>query len=95
MDNFINYEYMATLAGLIFTTNMITEFVKDMKYIKDCKTKYVSSVIAFILTLITTMAMGSFSVSCIPLLIVNSILVTFGATGAYNFNNKNGGNVNE
>lgn len=86
MDNFITYQYLATLAGLIFATNMVTEFVKEMKYIKDIKTKYVSAVIAFILTLVTSLAMKDFSVVNIPLLILNSIMVTFGATGSYNFN---------
>ena len=86
MDNFITYQYLATLAGLILATNMTTEFVKEMKYIKDIKTKYVSAVIAFILTLVTSLAMKDFSIVNIPLLILNSIMVTFGATGSYNFN---------
>lgn len=88
MDNFLTWSYVSTFVGLIFTTSMIVEFIKEIKFIKNIPTKYLTCIIAFILILACDLALGSFKLVNVPLVILNSILITYTATGNHDFNKK-------
>jgi hypothetical protein len=85
MDNFMNWEYISTFTGIVFCTQMVVEYLKEIKYIKSIPTKYFTSIVAFILLLGANIFTGVFEISNIPLLLLNSILITFTATGGKDF----------
>lgn len=88
MDNFLSYQYIATFVGMVFTVGMATEFIKEIKFIKNVPTKYLTCVVAFVLILTCDLVIGTFKLVNIPLAMLNSILITFTATGSYDFNKK-------
>lgn len=88
MDSFLTWQYVATFAGIVFATNLFVNFTKELPYIKDMPTKYYTSIIAFILILMSNLSMGAFDVRNIPLIVLNSIIITFTATGSYDFIDK-------
>lgn len=88
MDTFLTWEYVATFAGVVFATNLFVNFTKELPYIKNISTKYYTSIVAFILILLSSMTLSTFNVKDLPLVVLNSILVTFTATGGFDFSYK-------
>lgn len=88
MDTFLTWEYVATFAGLVFATNLFVNFTKELPYVKDMPTKYYTSIVAFVLIIMSNLSSGVFDYKNIPLMILNSVIITFTATGGYDFTNK-------
>lgn len=88
MDTFLTWEYVATFAGVVFATNLFVNFTKELPYIKNISTKYYTSIVAFILILLSSLTLSTFNIKDIPLVVLNSILVTFTATGGFDFSYK-------
>lgn len=88
MDSFLTWEYVATFAGVVFATNLFVSFTKELPYIKNISTKYYTSIVAFILIILSSLTLGLFNITDLPLVVLNSILVTFTATGGYDFTYK-------
>lgn len=88
MDSFLTWEYVSTFMGTVFCVTMVTEYVKELAVIKDMQTKYVTSLVAFLLILFSSIFLGNFAFKDIPLILLNSILVTFTATGTRDFSYK-------
>lgn len=86
MDNFMSWSYVASFIGVTFCTQMLVEFTKEMRYVKNVPTRYLSAIVAFILILCSTLVMATFKFIDIPLYILNSILVCYTANGGYQFN---------
>lgn len=85
MENFLTWGYVASFMGVIFCTSMVVEFVKEMKYIKNIETKYLTALVAFILMVFGALFLGDFEFINIPLMALNSILVAYTTTGQYDF----------
>jgi hypothetical protein len=88
MDTFLTWEYVATFAGVVFATNLFVNFTKELPYIKNISTKYYTSLVAFMLIVLSSLTLSTFNVKDLPLVVLNSILVTFTATGGYDFTYK-------
>ena len=85
MDNFLTWEYVASFIGLIFSTGMVVEFLKELPVIKNIPTKYFTAIVAFLIILFSSIFLGAFRFVDIPLMGLNAILVTFTASGQYDF----------
>lgn len=88
MDSFLTWQYVATFAGIVFATNLFVNFTKELPYVKLMPTKYYTSIIAFVLIIMSNLSLGTFDIKNIPLMVLNSILITFTATGGYDFTYK-------
>lgn len=90
MQEFINWEILTTYATFVTVVFMVVEFIKELKYVKKIKTKYVSFLVAFILLTITNFALHTFHVLDITLYILSAISISLGANGLSDFNKKGG-----
>ena len=87
MDNFITYDYLATFAGLTTSTFIVVNFLKELKFVKKIPTQYFSAIVSFVLLLITTLVSGKFDPANLPLIIINSILISCSSNGVYDISN--------
>lgn len=71
--------------GTVVVTIMIVQFFKEFPYVKNIPTKYFTFLVALVNILVCTFALGKFTVANIYLIFINAILVTFSATGTYDF----------
>ena len=88
LENFVTWELLAnygTLVSIVFT---IVEFTKELPFIDMIKTKYYSTVIAFILILSTQLYLGTFEYWDILLYSISSIFISLSANGLSDFNKK-------
>lgn len=92
MDNFITYEYLATFAGLTTSTFIVVNFLKELKFVKKIPTQYFSAIIALILSIITSIVTGGFEFNNIPLIAINSILISCSSNGVHDIGNINKNN---
>lgn len=86
MNTFIGWEMFADFSFFVSMIFMITEYLKDIKFIKQIPTKYLSSFISFLLLITVSIQNGTFSLWDIPLFILNGIMISLTANGLSNFN---------
>lgn len=83
MDSFFSWEILATLTGCAAATAVITQFVKDLPFLKNIATQWVSYVISIILLLGSTYFTGALTWSSGALIPFNAIVIALSANGAY------------
>lgn len=83
MDSFFSWEILATLTGCAAATAVITQFVKDLPFLKNIATQWVSYVIAVVLLLGATYFTGTLTWSSGALIPFNAIVIALSANGAY------------
>lgn len=88
MNNFITWSMLFEWATFVSIVLMLTQFTKDIKFIKKIPTKYWSFLIAFILMIISNLEAGSFRLVDITLYIISSALASMNANGIYDFSIK-------
>lgn len=89
MEQFITWDILTTYATFVTIVFMVVEFVKELRFIKNIKTKYLSFIVAFVLLSITNAVLGNFKFVDLILYALSSITISLGANGLSNFNNKN------
>ena len=85
MNEFVTAEFLTTFAGLVAATGIVVQVLKYIfsNYITDVMVRPIVFVIATLLTFIFT---GDLSdVQGIVLTILNSLLITLSASGAYEY----------
>lgn len=90
MEHFITWEMLKTYTTFVVIVFMVVEFIKNLKYIKKIKTKYLSFIVSFILLIIVNIESGDFSFIDLFLYALSGISISLGANGLSDFNNKNG-----
>ena len=84
MDQFFTWELLATFVGAATGTGIVTQFVKDVPFLKKLPTQFLSYLIALLILTAATAATGGATDwtgwAIIPL---NAVLVSFSANGAY------------
>lgn len=88
MEQFISWDILTTYATFVTIVYMVVEFIKELKYVKAIKTKYLSFIVAFILLAITNAVMKTFRLVDVVLYILTAISISLGANGLSNFNKK-------
>lgn len=83
MDSFFAWDSLATLSGCAAATAFITQFVKNLPFLKNIATQWVSYVIALILLLGATYFTGALSWSSAALVPLNAIIIALASNGAY------------
>ena len=87
--DFLTIDYISTFMGTVAVTMLIVQFLKELPGIKKIPTKYFTFIVAFLNILICSFITGNFAVSNLYLMLINAMLVTFTATGGYDFTIKN------
>lgn len=85
MDNFITWSMLFEWASFVSIVLMLTQFTKDIKYIKNVPTKYWSFFIALFLMIISNFEANSFKIIDIVLYVISSALASMNANGIYDF----------
>ena len=75
--------------GTVVVTMLMVQFSKELLGVKKIPTRYFTFVIAFLNILICSALTGNFALSNLYLMLINAMLVTFTATGGYDFAIKN------
>lgn len=88
MDSFLTIQDLLKYTTFISVVFTITEFIKNIKFIKKIPTKYFSFFISLVLLITFKINTHSFTIQNILLDIINSIFISLGANGIYNFNAK-------
>mgnify|MGYP000915231846 CR=1 FL=1 len=83
--DFLTIDYISTFMGTVAVTMLIVQFLKELPGIKKIPTKYFTFIVAFLNILICSFITGNFAVSNLYLMLINAMLVTFAATGGYDF----------
>ena len=85
ITDFLTLEVIATYMGSIISVFLLTEVLKDLPIIKKIPTKYFVIIVSFIHLLIISLVNGTFSISSLYLLILNSIVIALAAMGGKDF----------
>ena len=83
MDQFFTWSFLATFAGCATATAVITQFIKNLKGIKNIATQWVSYGIALVLLFAATYFTGGLTGPAAALIPFNAILIALAANGAY------------
>ena len=83
MNEFFTWAMLANFAGCATATAIITQFVKNLKPLKNIATQWVSFGIAMLLLYLATYFTGGMTSSVAALIPFNAILIALAANGVY------------
>ncbi len=83
MNTFFTWETLATFSGCVAGTSLITQFVKNLPFLKGIATQWISYVIAVILLLGATYFTGALAWASGALIPFNAVVIALSANGAY------------
>lgn len=89
IEEFLTIDYLKTFMGTVVVTMLMVQFLKELPPIKKISTKYFTFMVALFNIVITTLLTGKFKIGNLYIMIINAILVTFTATGGYDFTIRN------
>jgi len=88
MDNFITFEMLTTWVTFVSIILGVTQFLKEIGFLKKIKTKYLSFYIALFLIIITNVSLKTFVAVDIPLYLLSAMFAGMNANGVFDFTNK-------
>ena len=80
MNDFITWDFVATYAGCILATGLLTEFIK--RYVK-IDAQILSYIVAYILLIVSDFFLGKLTISFAVITIINAAIVSFASNGGY------------
>lgn len=83
MTEFLDWSMIGTVAGFVLAVVLLTEFVKNILFLKNIPTQIVSFVIAMIVMLAYKTAMSEFNWVDFLLYVLNSVGASLAANGGY------------
>lgn len=83
MTEFLDWTIIGTVTGFILAVVLLTEFIKNIPFLKNVPTQLVSFVIAMIVMLAYKTAMSEFVWTDFVLYILNSVGASLAANGGY------------
>ena len=83
MNDFFSWEALRTVAGCASATAVITQFIKDVPFLKKIPTQWVSYFIAVILLFGATYFTGLLTPATGALIPFNAIIAALSANGAF------------
>ena len=82
MDTFFTWEYLATFAGCVLATGILTEFLKRLLY--NVSPQWISYVIALVILVAAQLATGTMTSWRVAVLdLINAVVVSLTANGGY------------
>ncbi len=82
MDTFFTWEYLATFAGCVLATGILTEFTKKVCY--KVPVQLISYFFALVILVVSQLATGTLTNwSTVVLDVLNAVVVSLAANGGY------------
>lgn len=83
MNEFFSWQIISTFAGCAAATGIITQFAKNLPFLRNIATQWVSYVISVILLFLATLFTGGLTGASAAIIPFNAILVSLSANGAF------------
>ena len=83
MNEFFTWTTLATYAGATLATSLITQLIKGLGFIDKIPTRITSYAIALVVLLASTFFTGGLTLEAGALCVINSVVVSLAANGAY------------
>lgn len=83
MAEFINWSTLGTYGGALAMVMLITQFAKDISFVKKVPTQLLSYIMAFIVLIFANVFTTGISVDVIAQTFLNAIIVSIAANGGY------------
>ena len=83
MNDFFTWTILATYAGATLATTLVTQLLKGIGFIDRIPTRIFSYVIALIILLVATFFTGALTWDTAALCVVNAVVVSLAANGAF------------
>lgn len=91
MTDFVTWSYLATSAGAIVMTTLITQFIKGIGFIDKIPTRITSWVVALIILVAAFAFTGVTGIGNYALCIFNAVVVSLASNGTHDALNENFG----
>ncbi len=83
MNEFFTWTTLATYAGATLATSLITQLIKGLGFIDKIPTRITSYAIALVVLLAATFFTGGLTLEAGALCVINAVVVSLAANGAY------------
>ena len=83
MNEYFTWGYLATYGGAVLAVALITQFIKNLGFIKRIPTRVTSYVVAVVIMLAALAFTGGFSLSSGVLTLINAVIVSLASNGTY------------
>lgn len=87
MNGFITWEAITEFGSLTTIVFMAVEYIKELPIVSKVKTKYLSSIVSFILITLVNLHQGTFQYIDLTLYFLSSLSISLSANGLSDFNN--------
>lgn len=81
MNEYFTWELLASYTGAILAVALITQFVKNLGFIKKIPTRVTSYVVALIIMILALIFTGNFTWGGAVLTIINAVVVSLASNG--------------
>ena len=89
MNDFFTWAILATYAGATLATTLVTQLLKGIGFIDRIPTRIFSYIVALIILLMATFFTGALTWDAAALCVVNAVVVSLAANGAFEAVNSN------
>lgn len=83
MNEFFTWTTLATYAGATLATSLITQLIKGLGFIDKIPTRITSYAIALVVLIAATFFTGGLTLEAGALCVINAVVVSLAANGAY------------
>lgn len=83
MNEFFTWTTLATYAGATLATSLITQLIKGLGFIDKIPTRITSYAIALVVLVAATFFTGGLTLEAGALCVINAVVVSLAANGAY------------
>lgn len=77
------WDYLATAAGATSAVTVITQFIKDLPYVKDVPTQAVSYLVSLVVMFAASFFTGILTIDYAALIPLNAVVIMLASNGAY------------
>jgi hypothetical protein len=81
MNEYFTWELLASYTGAILAVALITQFIKNLGFIKKIPTRVTSYVVALIIMILALIFTGNFTWGGAVLTIINAVVVSLASNG--------------
>ena len=89
MNDFFTWAILATYAGATLATTLVTQLLKGIGFIDRIPTRIFSYIVALIILRMATFFTGALTWDAAALCVVNAVVVSLAANGAFDAVNSN------
>lgn len=83
MQEYFTWEMLATYTGAILAVTLITQFIKDLGFIKLIPTRITAYIVAVIVMIAALGFTGELTAANVGLTIINAVIVALAANGTH------------